>query len=161
MSLKPARNIVELETQFFVNTAYAASLKGIVLVGSSGTQGSGTSLDHPNMVAERATSVSGRYPIGVLLNPVVDKDLTDSVLNSYREEIQVGNKVPLLKKGFIVTDSIVPGTANSITAGAPAYCGASGLYSSVQSGGGFNNPQVGKFLSRPDEEGYVKIEINI
>ena len=101
------------------------------------------------------------------MNDVVNIDLTRQTLNPYKSEAQVGDKVLIAKKGYVVTNQVYP--TSSISVGGKAYLGPSG-YISPNSGvlvgtwGAANSvlaPEVGKFLSLPDEDGYCKVYIDL
>ena len=78
-----------------------------------------------------------------------------------KDEQVIGEKAPLLRKGYVVTNSL----AASITPlpGQPAYLTASGTITNTVSatGGEVATPRVGEFATSKDEDGYVKININL
>ena len=127
-------------------------------------------------------SATGLRPLGLLLNDVVNVDLTRQILNPYKSEVQVGDKITVLKKGYVLTNRIVTTigpTTVAITPGAVAYTGPSGFITTVASGTlhvsqdvGHNLTRqmmssasgsyvVGKFLSAADEDGYAKVYIDL
>jgi hypothetical protein len=114
-------------------------------------------------LATVATHGSGSYPLGILLNDVVNLDLTRQHLNWHKDEVQKGGKVTILKKGWIVTDQ-VDGTP---TIGATAFLGGSGKIATVQDGAACTGtsclyaPPIGQFLSNKDADGYAKVAINV
>lgn len=76
----------------------------------------------------------------------------------------MGGKVTVLRKGWVVTDSI----SGTPTVGQVAYLnvGATGgLISGGDNadflGSGIGSLAVGRFLSVKDEDGYAKVEINL
>jgi hypothetical protein len=150
MALKPDRIELLTDISFFMNTT--AERGGVV---SAVTMGSGVSMDDSNAVAAYAAVASGARPLGVLLNDVVNLDLTRQHINWHKDEVQVGGKVTVLRNGQVTTNRLVA----SITpaAGAPAYVGASGLIGTSST----NAVQVGQFLSGVDADGYAKVSINI
>ena len=98
-------------------------------------------------------------PVGVLLNDVVNLDLTRQHINWHKDEVQKGGKVAILKKGYVVTN-MVEGTPN--TAGEPACIddgGATGKFEPCD--GSSTDVRVGRFMSLADEDGYYKVEINL
>ncbi len=100
---------------FFYNST---AEKGEVLVYS--TAGSGSALDDANAVVTRpSANASGDRAAGVLLNDVVNIDLTRQHINFQKDEMQQGGKVTLLQQGTITTDMIESGA--SLTLGAPMY----------------------------------------
>jgi hypothetical protein len=119
----------------------------------------------PTGLATPTSNPSGTKPAGLLLNDVVNLDLTRTHINWHQDQVQLGGKVTVLKQGFVVTNVII-GTP---TAGAPAYYDASGFLTATDpSTGGLSGPagwakemQVGRFQTIKDADGYAKVEINI
>jgi hypothetical protein len=112
-------------------------------------------MDDAGASVEYAADPSGRAPIGVLLNDVKDYDLTKQHINWYKDEVQKGGKVTLLRQGQVTTDAVA---AVTVVAGDTAYVAANGNLSNVQATGASS---VGTFLSRKDADGYAKVDINI
>lgn len=150
MALKPDRIELLTDISFFMNTT--AERGGVV---SAVTMGSGVSMDDANAVVAYAAVASGARPVGVLLNDVVNLDLTRQHINWHKDEVQVGGKVTVLRNGQVTTNKLVASITPS--AGAPAYVGASGLIGTSST----NAVQVGQFLSGVDADGYAKVSINI
>lgn len=150
MALKPDRIELLTDVSFFMNST--AERGGVVCVV---TAGSGVSMDDANAVVEYAAAVSGSKPVGVLLNDVVDLDLTRQHINWYRDEVQKGGKVTLLRQGQVTTNRLVSGATPS--AGVDAYVGASGLLGTSST----NSVKVGQFLSAKDADGYAKVSVNL
>ena len=191
MALKPDRHVLEDDITFFyasslLNTSTDARGGVVVATGTAGAAPSGASLDQSDNQVVYAAAPSGHVPVGMLLVDVVNIDLTRQILNPYKSEAQVGDKVTLMRKGWAVTNSLIAGGAgggvNTITQGAAAYCGPSGNLTadegiiwatgydtptlSEPAKGGFGNfktqfPRVGTFLSKVDEDGYAKVYIDI
>ena len=113
------------------------------------------------------SAVSGTRPAGLLLNDVVDLDLTRQHLNYNRDEVQKGGKVTLLRAGQVVTNKYVTGALTPpIGPGMKAYYNSAGLLTTVAVAdtgviGQTHAPSVGRFLSAVDSDGYVKVDINI
>lgn len=150
MALKSDRIELLTDISFFMNTT--AERGGVV---SAVTSGSGVSMDDANAVVAYAAAVSGSKPVGVLLNDVVDLDLTRQHINWHKDEVQIGGKVTLLRQGQVTTDMLVSGITPTV--GAPAYVGASGLIGTSST----NAVQIGSFLSGKDADGYAKVSVNI
>lgn len=150
MALKPDRIEHKTDISFFMNTT--AERGGVVSVV---TAGSGVSMDDANAVVSYRATVSGAKPVGLLLNDVVDLDLTRQHINWYRDEMQVGGKVTLLRQGQVTTNMIVSGATPS--AGDDAYVGVSGLIGTSAT----NSVKVGQFLSAKDADGYAKVSVNL
>lgn len=150
MALKPDRVEHKTDISFFMNTT--AERGGLVSVV---TAGSGVSMDDANSVVSYRATVSGAKPVGLLLNDVVDLDLTRQHINWYRDEVQKGGKVTVLRQGQVTTNMIVSGTTPS--AGDDAYVGVSGLIGTSST----NSVKVGQFLSAKDVDGYAKVSVNL
>jgi len=151
MALKPDRIELLTDVSFFMNTT--ATRGGVVSVS---TGGSGVAMDDANAVVAYASASSG-LPVGVLLNDVVNLDLTRQHINWHKDEVQLGGKVTVLRQGQVTTNMIVSGAAPG--AGSGAYVGANGLLGTDSDSG--NNAKVGTFLSAKDSDGYAKVSVNI
>ena len=151
MALKPDRVESYTDVSNFMDTV--GERGGIVVHLSSGA---GASTDDGNAVVGYPTGVvSGTKPAGLLLNDVVNIDLTRQHINWFKDEVQVGGKVIVLRQGQVTTnmlESVAP------TIGQDAYCGVSGLLTNALPTSGV---KVGRFLSTKDPDGYVKVDINI
>ena len=141
MALKPYRIELLTDVSFFMNST--AERGGVVSVVTA-TSGVGVSMDDANAVVAYAAVASGAKLVGLLLNDVVDLDLTRQHINWHKDETQVGGKVTVLRQGQVTTNMLVAGTTPS--AGADAYVGASGLIGTSST----NAVKVGQFLSAKD-----------
>jgi hypothetical protein len=147
MALKPDRVEHLTDLSFFMNET---ATRGKICVFS--TAGSGAAMDDSNAKVIVATG-SGNAA-GMLLNDVVNLDLTRQHINFHKDEVQKGGKVLLLRRGTVVTNNIESG--KTPTAGNIAYFDSAGdLTTDVDS------TPVGQFLSSKDADGYAKVEINI
>jgi hypothetical protein len=148
MALKSDRYELQTDISFFYNDGTA--IRGCAVVHDS-TAGSGAAMDQGVNLVKKATSGN---PVGILMNDVVNKDLTRTHLNQYKDEVQQGGKVTVLRKGYVVTNAI----DGSPVAGSGAYVSGSvaGNVSMVVSG-----TKIGAFLSSKDEDGYCKVEVNL
>lgn len=151
MALKGDRYEFETTISFFMDEV--AERGGVTTLS---TAGSGAALDQAEALVTYAADPTGASPIGLLLNDMVDKDLTRTHLNFHVNEMQRGGKVTLLKKGWVVTDMIDPGVVPA--GGEPAYVGPSGLLSNDNALGG---ALIGAFDSSQDEDGYARVSVNI
>ena len=137
-----------------------AATRGGVAVISTG--GSGASLDNGSALVTYAAAPSGKVPVGLLMNDMVNIDLTRQHLNQHKDEVQKGGKVTLLTKGWVVTSNIEGTDPN---AGDVAYLAHSGNLASSNIGGdstiGGARLVVGRFLSDIDEDGYAKVFIDL
>jgi hypothetical protein len=150
MALKADRIEALTDISFFMNTV--AERGGVV---SAVTSGSGVSMDDANAVVAYAAAVSGAKPLGVLLNDVVNYDLTRQHINWHKDEVQLGGKVALLRQGQVTTNMLVVGVTPA--AGVDAYVGANGLIGTSST----NSVKIGSFLGSKDSDGYVKLSVNI
>jgi len=148
MALKPDRIEAYTDISFFMDVI---GERGGVVVHVSG--GSGVSMDDANATVQYAANQSGTKPAGLLLNDVVNLDLTRQHINWHKDEVQVGSKVTLLRQGQVTTNQVsgTPGV------GVDAYYGASGVLTATST----NSIKVGRFLSSKDSDGYIKVDINI
>jgi hypothetical protein len=151
MALKGDRLVIQEDISFFCNSV---STRGGIA--SIVTAGSGAALDQANAAVAYANNSSGSYPIGMLMNDFVNYDLTKQHINFHKDETQIGGKANLMRKGWAVTSNY----SGSPTGGAKAYLGSSGVATPTQASA-LINPPVGQFLSSPDEDGYVKLEVNL
>jgi hypothetical protein len=148
MALKPDRDFIQWRLDYYMDST--ASKGGFA---SMSTGGSGVAMDDAANKAVYATNPSGAKVLGVLLDDVVDTDVKLR-RNPYKEEVQVGGKVSIASRGWCVTNMVYPGVTP--TAGATAFLGQSGYVTTVQAAGA---PQVGRFETSKDEDGYVKVSI--
>ena len=146
MALKPDRVEHLTDLSFFMDEK---ATRGQIVTHSS--DGSGASMDDANAKVIVATG-TGDNPAGLLLNDVVDIDLTRQHINFAKDEVQKGGKVLLLRRGTVVTDNV----AGTPAAGAKAYFTADAKITSAA-----GSVQIGRFLSAEDADGYAKVEINI
>lgn len=154
MALKSDRYELQTDISFFYNEGTAT--RGGVVVHD--TAGSGAAMDQGvNLVKYAAVTATSR-PVGILLNDVVNKDLTRTHLNQHKDEVQKGGKVTVLRKGYVVTSSLT----GSPSAGDPAYaCHVTAGNIRPDSPGSSGVLQIGRFLSSKDEDGYAKVEVNL
>jgi hypothetical protein len=158
MALKTDRSTLQTDISFFMNEA--ATRGGVV---SLSTGGSGAAMDQGAALVTYKADPSGAVPVGLLVNDMVNIDLTRQHLNFHKDEVQKGGKVTLLTKGWVVTNSL-EGAAP--TAGAPAYLAHSGLLavsdvSTDDTDADGSTRLVGRFLSSVDQDGYAKVFIDL
>lgn len=157
MALKGDRYELQTEISFFMNEV--AERGGVVCLGTGNP--SGAAMDSAANLVTYSSNPSGKVPMGVLMNDMVNLDLTRQHINFYKNEVQKGGKVTVLRKGQILTNMIHP--TGTVTAGAKAYVADSGLFSTstraltVDSGA----VSIGRFMTAKDSDGYAKIEINL
>tara|TARA_R100000479_G_scaffold106735_1_gene53516 strand:- start:625 stop:1089 length:465 start_codon:yes stop_codon:yes gene_type:complete len=153
MALKSDRNEVQTDISFFMNEV--ATRGGIA---SLSTGGSGAAMDQGAALVTYAATASGKAPIGILLNDMVNLDLTRQHINQHKDEVQKGGKVTVLRKGYVVTNNI-EGTEPD--AGDQAFPAHSGNFSKADIVGDGTVSAIGRFLSGKDEDGYYKVEVNL
>lgn len=152
MALKGDRQYDDfVDISFFMN---ATGERGGIVV--HGTSGSGAAMDQGLATVSYPTSVAGTNPAGLLLNDVVSYDLTRQHLNEQKDEVQIGSKVALLRRGWVVTNWIASGQTPA--AGNNAWYTTDGKLRTTDPG---SSTKVGRFLSGLDENGFAKVEINI
>ena len=149
MALRPTRNEHLTDLSFFMDET---SERGVMITASS--QGSGAAMDQSAAAVQVAAALDDK-PVGLLLNDMVNLDLTRQHINYDQDEMQKGGKVLLLRAGFVVTDQI----SGAITLGDPAHFVPGGLFCSATASS--HSAQVGRWLSKKDADGYAKIQINI
>lgn len=149
MALKPDRIEAYTDVSFFMNDV---TERGLVVVHS--TSGSGVSMDDPNALVAVPTAATGNVPAGLLLNDVVNLDLTRQHINWHKDEVQRGGKVCLLRQGQVTTNMVASGVTPS--AGSAAYYDAVGKLTTAT-----GSVQVGRFLGGLDADGYAKVDINL
>mgnify|MGYP003138011131 CR=1 FL=1 len=146
MALKADRHELATDISFFYN-AGDVTRGGVAVID---TVGSGSAMDQSQAKVKYRTDLEdgagrGHAPMGILLNDVVDLDLTRQHINWHKDEVQKGGKVTVLTQGWVVTNF---GTAGYITNRKPP--GNLGM-----------DLAVGRFLSGTDEDGYYKVAVNL
>ena len=147
MALRPDRNEHLTDLSFFMNET---AERGVIV--TAATQGSGAAMDDSS-AAVQVANAKNEKPVGLLLNDVVNLDLTRQHINYAKDEVQQGSKVLLLRVGTVTTDQI----SGSITMGAAAHFMSDGTLAT----GSTASIQVGRFLSKKDADGFAKVAINI
>lgn len=154
MALKSDRNVIDTDISLVCNTVVA---KGLFVC--YGTAASGVGNETPGVVSV-ASNPSGYKVAGLTLASFVDIDQTRQHRNFMKDEQVIGEKAPLLRKGYVVTNSLASCTP---LPGQPAYLTVNGTITNTISatGGEVATPRVGEFATSKDEDGYVKININL
>lgn len=155
MALKQDRSTLQTDISFFMNEV--AERGGVA---SLSTAGSGAALDNGAALVTYAADPSGVAPLGLLVNDMVNIDLTRQHLNQHKDEVQKGGKVTLLNKGWVVTDQLEGTPAG----GDLAYLGHSGTLATPTAAAGIDGGSanaVGRFLSDVDQYGYAKVYIDL
>ena len=150
MALKPDRIEHLTDISYFMNTT--AERGGVACFVTGGV---GVAMDDADAVVEYTALASGNVPAGVLLNDVVNLDLTRQHINWHKDEVQAGGKVTLLRQGQVTTNYILPGAIPS--AGSGAFLAVSGYIGTSST----NSVKIGTFLSAKDSDGYAKVSVNL
>lgn len=154
MALKPGRsNVYGSEIGFFMN--HAAERGGVVTLL---TLGSGESLDNGLATVNYSATSSGKVPVGILMNDMVDRDLTRDQLNQYKDEVQKGGKVNIRTFGWVLTNMIKSGDTPAV--GDKAYLDVDGRVTKTNTGA-IASPLIGLFLSQKDQDGYAKLSFDL
>ena len=159
MALKTDRSTLQTDISFFMNDN-GATRGGVVALS---TGGSGASMDNGAALVTYSPVPSGKVPVGLLVNDMVNIDLTRQHLNQHKDEVQKGGKVTLLTKGWVVTSNL---EGTSPAAGNAAFLAHSGNLSTTDlstddSDADGSTRVVGRFLSGVDEDGYAKVFIDL
>lgn len=151
MALKPDRDLHLVDTiAWFMSEV--ATRGGCV---SMSTVGSGIALDQSVNLVTYVAEPSGVTPVGILMGDMVNIDQTRNHINHHKDEVQLGGKVRLVRKGWLTTNSITGTPA----LGGTAFLGPSGNF--VTDNPTANHPVVGQFLSTLDEDGYCKVYVDL
>lgn len=153
MALKPDRREIDSDVSFFMNSV--AERGGVVCIS---TTGSGGAMDNANAVVIYRSTSSGGVPVGVLMDDVVDVDLSLYHLNRYKDQVQKGGKVKIMTAGVVVTNMLKSGETPA--AGDSAYLAADGRITKTNTGA-TDSPAIGKFLAHKDADGYAKISFSL
>lgn len=160
MALKADRHVETTDITFFYNEGTAT--RGGVAMYVVNQLPSGAALDQGAQLAKYATAADTDIPVGILLNDVVNKDLTRTHLNEHKDEVQKGGKVTIMTKGWVVTSNIT-GTPSP---GALAYmasdvAGNVSTPADVSNAIGSGNRCIGRWMSYKDADGYAKLHVNL
>ena len=158
MALKADRYEESTDISFFYNEG-TATRGGVVILADQGLA-SGAALDQGENLVKYGAATKNDVPVGILLNDVVNKDLTRTHLNQHKDEVQKGGKVTVMTRGWVVTNNI-EGTpkAGELAFASPFTAGAvcNGTTFAAQSG----ELAIGRFMSRADGDGYAKVYVNL
>jgi hypothetical protein len=158
MALRPDRRTIDTDIRFFMNEV--AERGGIVCYGATGVNPSGAATDQAENLVTYAAAPSGKKPAGLLMNDMVNLDLTRQHKNFHKDEIQQGGKVTVNTKCTVTTDMIYPG--QTPLPGEKAYVGHSGFFSRVKvQADDTGDHVVGRFETRKDEDGFATVSVNL
>lgn len=153
MALGPDRWEQDQAIDYFCDTI---SERGVVVVHK--TSGVGPALDDTNnVVTVKASPATTDVPAGLLLNDVVAGDPSVFQLGRLQDQVKVGTKCTVGRKGWWVTNMVDTASGVVPAAGKPAYLGANGKLTDAA-----GNARVGTFGgSRRVSDGMTKVYINI
>ena len=154
MALKGDREIIETDITL---TCESVTERGVALVYR--TVGSGIAIGNSAGKAELVVNPSGSKVAGLLLNDVVDIDVTRFRLCPHKDERLVGSRSTLLRKGRVTTNKVT-GTP---TSGATAYLALNGNLTPTRSatGGIVATPKVGVFAGAKDQDGFAAVDVDL
>lgn len=157
MALKADRIEESTDISHFYN-ADTATRGGVVVLDAANA--SGAAMDQAANLVKYAQATGADVPIGILLNDVVNKDLTRTHLNQYKDEVQKGGKVTVMTRGQVTTSNITGTPA----AGDVAYADettAGNIVNGTDLGATSGSMAIGRFLSVKDSDGYAKVSVNL
>jgi len=157
MALKADRYEESTDISHFYNEG-VATRGGLVVLDAA--LASGAAMDQGVNLVKYAQATNADVPVGVLLNDVVNKDLTRTHLNQYKDEVQKGGKVTVLTRGWVVTNNI---TGNP-SPGDVAYLDettAGNVVNGTDLGATSGAMAVGRFMTNQDSDGYAKLYVNL
>ncbi len=149
------KNKMRADIEVIEYTASSTSCPGAVWVLTSG------STDWSENAVSIATNPSGQTAIGLNKWYVQELD-TDQLLNTFRGDQQKGHPITLITKGEVTTDLIVgtPSAGDTAYLAGTGYIGTNAAVSSFGTPG-TDVPQVGRFLSAKDSDGYATVQIDL
>lgn len=159
MALKGSRYELYTDVQWFMNEV--ATRGGIACLS---TVGSGASLDQSSNLLTYPSNSSGAMPYGLLLNDMVNLDLTRQHINWHKDEVQMGGKITVGRRGWWTTNFIVGTPAKGDYAVLTSSGYVTPLTQANFNAGTWNkalNPMVGMFQSTLDEDGYAEVAVQL
>jgi hypothetical protein len=154
MALKPHRieDPFHQDISFYMDEVAERGGVAVLLTAGPGDGWKTVMGDTLNVVTYAAVA-AGKKPIGVLMNDMVAADaLGVNQRAGLRDEMPVGSKCTLLRKGEVHTNKIT-GTP---VGGEKAYLGANGTITPTATDGII----VGTFLGPKDVDGYARVAVN-
>ena len=162
MALKADRYEESTDISHFYN-AGTATRGGVVILDAAAVAGaSGAALDQGENLVKYAAATPTDVPVGILLNDVVNKDLTRTHLNQFKDEVQKGGKVTVMTRGWVVTSNIDTGATPQ--AGDLAFASweeAGAITTSDTFAAQSGEMAIGRFMSSKDADGYAKVYVNL
>lgn len=159
MALKADRSVEATDISFFYDAGTAT--RGGVACLTTNNEASGAAMDQGANTVTYVTAAATDVPVGILLNDVVNKDLTRTHLNHHKDEVQQGGKVTIMTRGWVVTNNI---TGNPV-AGDLAFVDDATTAGNLMPGpvdpANSGNLMVGRFMTNQDADGYAKVFVNL
>ncbi len=144
-SLKGDRHLIEVDTSFFCDT-----------VAQRGMAVEIARLEYNPMGGQYAVVRPGKHsgqPIGILLNDVVNTDFSQgSGLSFNREKVTVGSKVTVFQQGTVLVGSF----DEDVIVGEKIFYNSKGNLTTKP-----NGRPIGTAMSSSDEDGFVKVRIEL
>ena len=156
MALKADRYEESTDISYFM-TAATGDRGGVVCLDL--LSASGAALDQGDNTVSYQAAAATDVPVGILLNDVVNKDLTRTHLNQYKDEVQLGGKVTVLTRGWVVTNKVTGTPAAGDLAYASETIGE--ISSEAADAQASGNLAIGRFMSAKDADGYAKVYVNL
>lgn len=152
--LRPDRLVIEEDGHSYTLSDVAERGVGVCY----STAGSGAVIGDTNGKVTLKVDPSGSLFAGILMNDFVNIDETRYRVNIHKEEQVIGDVARVLRKGWVYTDKLKSGDAPTV--GEKAYLTANGTFTKT-SLGAIATPLAGEFGGKKDEDGYIKIVIDL
>lgn len=157
MALKADRSVEATDISFFYN-AGTATRGGVACLQNNSA--SGAAMDQGANLCAYTTAAATDVPVGILLNDVVNKDLTRTHLNEHKDEVQKGGKVTIMTRGTILTSNIT-GTPSPGKLAYADSASAGNIAVSPVAPANSGSLCVGRWASYKDSDGYAKLNVNL
>ena len=157
MALKAHRYEEVTDISYFYRDS-AVTRGGIVVLDNANAVGTG--LDQAANAVKYATAAAGLVPIGLLLNDVVDKNLTRTHINWYKDEVPLHGKCTVLRKGWVLTNNITGDPSPGDVAYLDDNVAGNVAAAADTTHAGDSDFRVGRFTTGKDVDGYARLEVN-
>ena len=157
MALEPDRHEDPFHQDISFYMDEVAERGGIAVLLTAGSGGGWkTPMGDTNNVVTYAADPVGKKPMGILMNDMVAVNEVTGYTRMYgqRDEMPVGAKCRLLRKGWVTTNRIL-GTP---VGGEAAYVAASGYITPTAASG---LAQLGSFMGSKNEFGYARVAVDV
>ena len=157
MSLKPHREELNTDISYFYRSG-DVTRGGILSLDNQNA--SGTALDNAYNRVKYQTAGSGVVPVGLLLNDVVNKNLTRTHINWYKDEVPLHGKCTVLRKGWVLTNNITGDPSPGDVAYLDDNVAGNVAAAADTTHAGDSDFRVGRFTTGKDVDGYARLEVN-